>query len=385
MNTTRFTTALVLALASLPAVTAVGGATCRQEQATYVESSLERAIRVEMTRQEAVGVAVGLIRDGEVAWIGCFGWEDRENQIPVSKDTMFRWASISKPLTAIAATQLAERGDLDLDADVRTMVPEFPDKGDPVTTRQLLGHLGGVVHYRNGKVIRTEREYDVEHPHQDVILALDTFKESPLVWKPGLFYDYTTHGFILASAAVQRAGGAPFHQQVRERISRPLGLETLQPDYQWEQIPNRAVGYKLIPQDRIRWPEQERITRSTDTDVSWKLGGGGFISNITDLATFAAALDDETFITPEMHEMLFTTQKSADGKATGYGMGFGTSRRDGSLIVSHTGAQEKTRSMLEFSPETGDGIVVFTNSENVDIRRFVQAIRKSISETPERP
>jgi serine beta-lactamase-like protein LACTB len=382
MNTSRRTLAIALIIAAATTATtaaATHAVDTSQERPIGVDSKVELAIREEMSRQEAVGVAVGLISDGEVAWIGCFGWADRENEIPVTKDTMFRWASISKPLTAIAAAQLAETGKLDLDADVRTLVPEFPDKDVTVTTRQLLGHLGGVVHYTNGEVIRTEREYDEEHPYQDVVLALDTFKESPLVSEPGVAFAYTTHGFILASAAVQRAGGAPFHEQVDQRIARPLGLDTLQPDYQWKRIPDRAVGYRKGRSTR------NRIVRSTDTDVSWKLGGGGFISNITDLATFAAALDDESFITPDMKAMLFTPQKTAKGKATRYGMGFGTARRDGTLVVSHTGAQEKTRGMLEVAPETGTGIVVLTNSEYVDIRDFVKAIRKAITETPERP
>ena len=383
MNASRFSTALTVALATL-FITAANRATALQQEASAsFAPALEEAVRDEMTRQEAVGVAVGVIKDGEVAWIGCFGWADRENRIPVSRDTMFRWASISKPLTAIAATQLADAGELDLDADVRTLVPEFPDKGDPLTTRQLLGHLGGVVHYRNGEVIKTQRKHDVEHPYEDVVLALDTFKESPLVSKPGADYSYTTHGFILASAVVQRAGGSPFHEQVRERISHKIGLETLQPDYQWKKIPHRAIGYRKTRSGRDADTEPG-VVRSTDTDVSWKLGGGGFISNIDDLAEFAAALDDESFITPAMHEMLFTRQKTGSGKSTGYGMGFGVTSRGGAKVVSHTGAQEKTRSMLEFTPETGNGIVVFTNSEYVDIREFVQAIRKSLSGTPER-
>ena len=96
---------------------------------------------------------------------------------------------------------------------------------------QLLSHLGGIVHYSNGRVIRTEREYDTPHPYEDVILALDTFKESPLVSRPGVRHSYSSHGFILASAVVQRAGKQKFADQVNERIAKPAGMTTLQPDY----------------------------------------------------------------------------------------------------------------------------------------------------------
>ncbi|NLE36868.1 MAG: beta-lactamase family protein, partial [Pirellulaceae bacterium] len=235
--------------------------------------AVDDAIRAEMERQQAVGAAVGVVRDGRVVYLKGYGHADREAGVPVTEQTLFRWASISKTLTAVAAMQLVERGLLDLDADVRSHVPEFPDKGVVITPRQLLCHQGGIVHYSNGRVIRTEREYDTPHPFEDVVTALDTFKESPLVAKPGERASYTTHGYILLSAVVERAGSETFADQVRRRIVEPLGLTTLRPDYQWESIDHRAVGYRT---------RRGRVVRSTDTDVSWKLGGGGYLSNIGD-------------------------------------------------------------------------------------------------------
>ena len=377
--TTRNTSAFGLAaclLGCLLGTVAVG-------QDRLDTEAIDEAVRAQMAQQQAVGIAIGVIRDGEVAYLAGYGFEDRERTTPVDADTMFRWASISKPLTAIAAAQLAEAGELDLDADIRTLVPEFPDKGSEITTRQLLGHLGGIVHYRNGPVIRTDGSYDQPHPYQDVILALDHFRESPLVGAPGSKFAYTTHGFILASAAVERAGKQPFHLQVDERIATPLELESLQPDYQWISIPNRAVGYRK---------SGKTVVPSTDTDVSWKLGGGGFISNIGDLARFAAALDDPGFITPGMRALLFTSQKTTEGSPTGYGMGFRVSRTsEGALSVSHSGAQEKVRGLMVIelgqaddttAEMTGNGLVILTNSEHVKVNEVARAINEAISGKP---
>lgn len=347
-------------------------------------AAIDQAVEAEMARQRAVGVAIGVIQDGEVRYTKGYGFENREASIPVTNKTMFRWASISKPLTGIAAAQLVESGKLDLDADIRTLVPEFPDKGETITTRQLLGHLGGIVHYSNGPVVRTQREYEEAHPYESVILALDTFKESPLVARPGEEFAYSTHGFILASAVIERAGGAPFSSQVDERITRVLELDSLQPDYQWKDIPNRAVGYRQ---------RNGQVVPSTNTDVSWKLGGGGFVSTIDDLAAFAAALDDDRFITPRMRQLLFTPQTTAKGKSTRYGLGFNARRqspegdlvREDALVVSHTGAQEKVRGLLEMQLDTGDGIVVLTNSEYAKPRDFARVIKATINETRESP
>jgi len=321
----------------------------------------------------AVGLVVGVIEDGEVRYIKGFGLADREQKTPVTPASLFRWASCSKPLTAVAAMQLVEQGKLDLDADVRTYVPEFPDHGVKITPRQLLCHQGGIVHYVNGKVVATQRQYDTPNPFADVINALDKFKESPLVNKPGEKYSYTTHGYILLSAVVQRAGGQPFAEQVRNRIAKPLGLTTLRPDYQWEAIPGRVTGY------RKRGGE---IVFSEDTDVSWKLGGGGFISSGEDFARFAAGLINRRLVNEATETAMWTPQKLADGKATNYALGFGVDTKSGRLRVSHSGAQEKTRTLFVVYPRERRGVVVMTNSEWVQPGGYVVEIERALTEKP---
>jgi len=332
------------------------------------EADLPAAVRAtaaaQVEAQGLVGLAVGVVLDGEVAFTECFGWEDREAEVPVTDETRFRWASISKPVTAVVALQLARAGRLDLDADVREYVPEFPSREHAITARQLLGHLGGVVHYTNGEVVRTERAYDVEHPFADVVLALDLFKESPLVAAPGTRYAYTTHGYILLSAVVQRAGGASYLEQVRSRVCVPAGLESLRPDYQWESIPHRAVGYRR---------PLGVVVRSSNTDVSWKLGGGGYLSTVGDLAGFAAALLGEELLTDEDKALAWASQR-VEGKPTGYGLGFRTRVVDGERVVEHSGAQEKTRTWMRLLPEHDLAVVVMTNSEWAQLRGLVSEL-----------
>ncbi|QBB71066.1 class A beta-lactamase-related serine hydrolase [Pseudolysobacter antarcticus] len=324
--------------------------------------AVDAAVEAEMKNQHVVGVAVGIVENGKVVYSKGYGLADREKNIPVTTDTMFRWASCSKMLTAIATMQLVQKNALNIDADVRKLVPEFPDKGVTITTRELLDHQSGIVHYDNGKVIRTQRSYAMPHPFADVILALDTFKESPLVNPPGEKYSYSTHGFILLSAVVQRAGKQAFATQVSESIGQPLGLVTLRPDYQWLNIPNRAVGYRK---------HDEKIERSSDTDVSWKLGGGGFISNIDDFANFAAGLINHRLVSSKIETEMWTPQTLKNGELTERGLGFVVQiDKSGKLKISHDGEQEKTRTRLVIYPHEKRGVVVMTNSEWVDPGKF---------------
>jgi len=362
---------LALFLASAPSIGDEAREPASESLDALASGALDAALEQEMRRQNVVGLAIGIIRDGQVAYAQGYGFEDREAKVPVTRQTMFRWASISKPLTALAAMQLVERGQLDLDADVRKYVPEFTDKGVRITARQLLCHQSGIVHYKNGPVVRTERQYDVLHPYQDVVLALDTFKDSPLIDSPGKAFSYTTHGFILLSAVVQRAGKQPFAEQVAQRIAQPLGMTSLQPDYQWKDIAHRAVGYR---------PFGTFVLRSTDTDVSWKLGGGGFISTIDDLARLAAGLIERKLVSESTETMMWTPQSTSDGEKTNVGLGFFVESQEGLLKISHSGSQEKTKTRLVIYPRQRHGVVIISNSENADPKRFTtvayQALKK---------
>jgi CubicO group peptidase (beta-lactamase class C family) len=315
-----------------------------------------------MQKQQIVGLAVGIIQNGQIVYMKGYGFADQENRVPVTSQTLFRWASCSKPLTAVATLQLMEKDQLDLDTAVRQYVPEFPDQRVVITPRQLLSHQSGIVHYANGRVIRTQRQYTTPHPFEDVVLALDTFKESPLLHTPGEKVSYTTHGYILLSAVVQRAGKQKFAEQVQERIATPLGMTTLQPDYHWQSIPYRAIGYRK---------QDGQVVRSTDTDVSWKLGGGGYLSNIDDFARFAEGLINRRLVTDKTEALMWEPQKLANGASTEWGLGFvvelGPDRR---LKVSHDGSQEKARTRMVMYPREKHGVVIMSNSEWVNPGQF---------------
>src|SRR5260370_36305599 len=103
-----------------------------------------------MGRPHVPGLSGAVVEDGRFAWAAGFGMAELENNVPASEHTLYRLASISKSLTATAAMQLFEHGQLDLDAPVQTYCPAFPQKPWPITTRQCMGHLACIRHYKSG-------------------------------------------------------------------------------------------------------------------------------------------------------------------------------------------------------------------------------------------
>ncbi len=305
---------------------------------------------VEGLRQEQriPGIGAAVAFRGALVWAAGFGAADVESGAPVTHDTLFRLGSISKPITAVAALQLAERGRLDLDADVRRHVPGFPKKPWPITTRQLLAHLGGVRHYQGD-------EFESVRRYVSVLEGLDLFKDDPLAHEPGTRYLYSTHGYSLAGAVVEAAAGRPFVAQLREAVFTPAAMAGTRDDDAREPIPGRAAGYVLLPDGRLRNCEP--------ADTSYKIPGGGLLAPASDIARFGSALLESRLVAPASLAAMLAPQKTRDGRSHGYGLGLSV-RGDPTPEAWHTGGQQGTSTVMLLRPDSRVVVVLLTNLED---------------------
>jgi len=250
-------------------------------------------------------VAVGV--DGKLVWSEGFGYADVACKVPVTAETQFRIGSVSKPLTAAALALLYERGKLDLDAPVQRYIPSFPDKGYPITTRQLAGHLAGIRHYRGDEFVLNRRFGSVAE-------GLTIFQDDSLLFPPGTRFSYSTYGWNLISAVIEGAAGQDFLSFIGHNVFRPLGMTHTAPDRADSLIPNRTLFYE-------RGPDGGFVPAPT-VDNSYKWAGGGFVSTAEDLVKFGSALLKPGFLRAETLELLFTSQQTDRGEPTGYGIGW---------------------------------------------------------------
>jgi CubicO group peptidase (beta-lactamase class C family) len=315
-----------------------------------------------MSRQNIPGLSVAIATDGTLRWSNGYGLADLENFVPAKASTVYRLGSISKPITAVAVMQLAERGKLDLDAPVQKYCPAFPQKQWPVTSRQLLGHLGGVRHYNSDAEFGSTRHY------QTVVEGLSMFKDDPLLHQPGTKFSYTTHGYAVLGCVVEGASGMTFKDYVNENIFKPAAMDRIRVDDVFEIIPNRAQGYAK--------KQSGELQNSALADTSYKIPGGGFCSTVEDLVKFALAVQSGKLVQPQTVEQLWTKQKTADGKETAYALGFGVEERNGLKIVSHGGGQQRVSTMLYLVPERKIVIALMLNLEGAggSVGRLTQQI-----------
>jgi CubicO group peptidase (beta-lactamase class C family) len=293
------------------------------------------------------GMSCAIAVQDELVFAQGVGVADLENDVPATADTVYRLASISKPITAVLAMQLVEQGLLDLDADVHTIVKQWPAKRWPVTTRQLLGHLAGVRHYKAG-------EGECHQHFSSQTAGLIRFADDPLLHEPGTKYQYSTFGFNLVAAVVEQKAAADFATLVRQRIAEPCGAASLQDDDVRRIIAHRARGYVK---------RAGKLQNSQLMDASYKLGGGGLCASAPDLVRFAQALLAGKLVTAKTFASMSTEQQKNDGKSTGYGLGFGVAKHDGVQIVQHSGAQSQVSTMLLMLPESRVAVAVLCNLE----------------------
>src|SRR5579871_679613 len=324
------------------------------------QSRIEAAVAKFMETTHAPGVSVGVVENGKYEWARGFGLADAENNVPAGEHTLYRLGSISKPLTAVGALQLWERGKLDLDAPVQKYCPAFPDKQKPITTRELLGHLGGIRHYKEGA--DDLEGGSTKHFDNPIQAGLDFFKNDPLVADPGTHFHYSTQGYTLVGCAMEGATGAKYLDLMKQNVINPAGMEDTQADNRLAIIPYRTRFYQRT--------DSGVVENADFLDSSYKIPGGGWISSAVDMANFEVAVLNDKLLKRPTRDLMWTALKPSDGSEDHYGLGWGVGDDKGVRVVGHDGGQQGTSTDFQIAPEQRAGVVVLANMDGIDSHKL---------------
>ncbi len=344
----------------------------KKQVAEEQRHEFEEAVSKFMATTGAPGISAAVVENGEEAWSSGFGMADLENSVPATSSTLYRLGSISKPLTAAAAMELWEHGKIDLDAPVEKYCPAFPQKQWPITTRELLGHLGGIRHYRIAE--GTPKSQDdpeignTKHFDDPIAGGLQFFANDALVAQPGSKFHYSTQGYTLVGCAIQGASGEKYSDFVRESIFVPAGMSHTVVDNRYAVIPHRTRFYQTN--------KSGAVENADFLDSSYKIPGGGWLSSADDLAEFEIALLDDRLVKRATRDVMWASQKTSDGKLTHYGLGWGVGTMESLADVSHGGSQQGTSTFVMIVPEKRAGAVVLINMENADAGALATELMK---------
>ena len=318
----------------------------------------EQHIFSEIENQNLVGISVACSFK-DFNWSAAYGFANLENQIPARINSRYRMASVTKPMTAVAIALLAQRGNINLDDPVQSYVPYFPGKKWPVTLTHLLGHIGGISHYRDyEKECNTTADFSMQE-------SVALFSDWSLLHEPGTKYQYTTYGYNLLGAVIQESSRIPYGQFMQENIWTPLQMHETSLDNLKQIIPNRVRGYKK---------QDSMIVNCRPVNTSMKMAGGGTVSTVGDMLKFANGLGDLKILNKSWLNKMWTSMVLNDNKETGYGMGWRISKFNDHFKVEHSGSQEGTSTMLMHLPDKKLTVAVASNLESSNVREVANKL-----------
>ena len=307
------------------------------------ERALDHLVSLTVSEAHLPSLSLAVARSGELAYATAVGHAALENALAATPESVYPIGSVTKALTAVAALQLAERGLLDLDAPVTQYCEGFAAKEYPVTTRQLLGHLGGI---RGYDYSRFEEDFLNHRVYRSLAAALEKFGADPLIAAPGTTYEYSSYGYVLVGCAIEGAGGVSYGEYLRENVLEPAGANRIGLDDPEAIIPFRVRGY----------------ARGQAGD--WKPAGcfnpsdrypaGGLVATAGDLVRFGAFLLEGELLSTSSRQAMWQIQRTAAGEPTGSALGWSSSD-DGSEIF-HGGTTVGGTAYLYLRP--ADRVVV---------------------------
>ncbi len=307
--------------------------------------------------------AVALWHGGQPIYLKGFGLADRERAIPVSPETPFRLASVTKMFTGVAIAQLAERGQLSYDDPLSKFIPEYPSHiADQVTVHHLLTHTSGI-------------EIDDDRDFNDAVrvsTSMGELLEAQLRFirrlnrgnyddfAPLTEFDYTNEGIDLLGIIVERVSGSSWSTYLQDHVFAPAGMTRTGP-HVLEPPVELAVPYTSRGIGGGWSGEGLRAVPPASMVGSGRIrpAGSGW-STARDMARFVQALRDGTLLSAESYSLMTTPHIVAGqipGEDLAYGYTLNVDRRNGLTVLGHGGGAPGINTHVRWYPQ-GDWIVV---------------------------
>jgi CubicO group peptidase (beta-lactamase class C family) len=335
--------------------------------------AVDATVHAEMDAQHLPGVAIAVVRGGDVAFAKGYGLASMELGAPVTPETVFCIGSLTKQFTAAAVLQQVEAGRLDLNMPIVRYVrriadfaqAEFRRDWERITVRQLLSHTSGLK--RDPVMFRpTENLLPPDYIPVLYAWARQDFTPSdlvaqmvalPLDFAPGEKMSYSNAGYTLLGMLVERVAGVAYPEYLRTRLFEPAGMSPATRLVEEDVLPGFATGYTWAGDG---WRRGGYINPTRDQ------GAGSLVSTVLDLARWDAALYGDAVLTAASRAAMWTPAVLADGTRLPYGLGWALGERCDAAgfvhrWVGHGGMWGGFTAFLLRLPAEGLTVIVLTN------------------------
>jgi CubicO group peptidase (beta-lactamase class C family) len=333
------------------------------------QGDLKTFFRQAVAEEGIVGAGMLIVgRDGVVD-SAFAGFADRDSRRPVTSQSVFHWASITKTFTAIGVMQLRDRGRLSIEDPIVNYVPELDQAHNPygtmsdVKTRHLLSHSSG---FRNPTWPwgGDKPWHPFEPTHWAQVVAMLPYSE--LLFAPGSQYGYSNPGYIFLGRTIEKLTGEDYEVYVEKNVLRPLGMSHSYFDITpYHLLANRSNNYYL--RDGIA------VANGLDFDTGITVSNGGLNAPLADMALYLRFLlggsrpsDPPVIARSTLDEMWRPVSPGGGeyGPKSRVGLGYFIVERDGVRLIGHTGSQAGFRSFFWIHPESGKAIIAVFNTSS---------------------
>lgn len=319
----------------------------------------EAYIQQMMQQYRMPGMAVVMVADGEIVYSKGYGFADAEGTQPVDINTVFQLASVSKNMTAMAVTQLAERGQLSLDDRVTTYIPWFASKdkenSDKITIKHLLQHTSGIPTRAYGLQIKDSTPDQLEE-------QVKRLSKTNLTAQPGVRHQYSNMNYWTLALIVEKVSGMKFSDYMEQNIFGPLGMERSGYYNKFAGSEHVAMGHRMEKGKHV--PFDYTVPGTT-------IAAGGVYSTATDMGKYVALLlNGGTYggvriLSSESIEAMFTDVARLNPQI-GYGYGFYNMSMgdDDGYLIHHGGDNPNFTAHMYLSPIDHFGFAIMANTQH---------------------
>lgn len=249
-----------------------------------------------MKRQPIAGLALGLFQDDEPIFNRGYGFANLEHQVPVTPDTVFSIASVTKLFTGTAVFQLIEQGKLNLTDPIGDYLPNLPEAWRPIQLHHLLAHQSGIKSYTEVPDYWEMTRLDKSH---EQVLAL--VADLQLQFAPGERYAYDNTGYYLLGLLIEAVSERPYGDFLQEHIFVSLGMTRTRINDPYAVVPGRAAGYSV---------HDGQLRKAEFYSASNTFSAGVLLSTVNDLARFGATLYTDKLLNATSRQLMGTPHLS---------------------------------------------------------------------------
>lgn len=320
--------------------------------ATAPDARVDEFLRAEMARGRIPGAAVAVLKDGKLVKLAAYGTANLETGAPATVDTRFQIASATKLFTSALLMDLVDEGKVGLDDPVSKYLPQAPPAWSAITVRHLAAHASGMARVPPDPSLRTMDD------------ALAAAMKLPLATRPGETNAYGSDDFTVLAAVLEKAGGAPYPQLLKQRVLDPLGLAhsafdnaRLDPPHivlTLDELPGRAGTYEWKAGTQQRY---------AFLYPHYTYAAGGLFSSIGDMAAFVGGVLDGKLFGEQAIAQMWTPVQLANGKPGGFATGWTIGSEGGRRRLGHSGGPALAD--VAVYPEQSLAVIVLTNQRKL--------------------